>query len=162
MRAITPVKTSLTTRLSVSSDWENLNEKYIWQNVVRCLYLWDEPKGKRLTWLYHWTAINLKHHPLQLSCRRNNLDFRQQGITWIIWTINDLLGRQGIHVIKFQLTLTTWFYTHGPLTRYVKLRVVHAPGIPGKFSPSSRVSNTDMHHGTCVTHVPWCIAGIAN
>ena len=25
--------------------------------------------------------------------------------------------------------------THGPLTRYVKLRVVHAPGMPGTFSP---------------------------
>ena len=25
--------------------------------------------------------------------------------------------------------------THGPLTRYVKLRVVHAPGMPGAFSP---------------------------
>ena len=24
---------------------------------------------------------------------------------------------------------------HGPRTRYVKLRVVHAPGMPGKFSP---------------------------
>ena len=25
--------------------------------------------------------------------------------------------------------------------------------------PSPRVSDTDMHHGTCVTHVPWCIPG---
>ena len=24
---------------------------------------------------------------------------------------------------------------HGPLTRYVKLRVAHAPGMPGTFSP---------------------------
>ena len=26
-------------------------------------------------------------------------------------------------------------YHHRPLARYVKLRVVHAPGMPGKFSP---------------------------
>ena len=51
---------------------------------------------------------------------------------------------------------TTW---HGPLTRYVKLRVAHAPGMPGTFSPPPRVSDPDMHHGTCVTHVPWCITG---
>ena len=25
---------------------------------------------------------------------------------------------------------------HGPLTRYVKLRVAHAPGMPGAFSPA--------------------------
>ena len=35
---------------------------------------------------------------------------------------------------------------NGPLTRYVKLRVAHAPGM--------RVNDPDIHHGTCVTHVP--------
>ena len=44
---------------------------------------------------------------------------------------------------------------HRPLTRYVKLRVVHAPGMPRTFSPPPRVSDPDMHHGTCVTHMPW-------
>ena len=48
---------------------------------------------------------------------------------------------------------------HGPLTRYVKLRVAHAPGMPGTFSPPPRVSDADMHHGTCVAHVPWCMSG---
>ena len=48
---------------------------------------------------------------------------------------------------------------HGSLTRYVKLRIAHAPGRPGTFSPSRWVSNPDMHHGTCVTHVPWCMPG---
>ena len=43
---------------------------------------------------------------------------------------------------------------HGPLARYVKLRVAHAPGMPGTFSPPPRVIDPDMHHGTCVTHVP--------
>ena len=37
---------------------------------------------------------------------------------------------------------------HGPLARYLRLRVVHAPGMPGTFA--SRVSDPDMHHGTCV------------
>ena len=48
---------------------------------------------------------------------------------------------------------------HGPLYRYVKLRVAHAPGMPGTFSTPPRVSDPDMHHGTCVTHVPWCMTG---
>ena len=39
------------------------------------------------------------------------------------------------------------------------LRVAHAPGIPGTFFPPMRVSDPDMHHGTCVTHVPWCMPG---
>ena len=39
------------------------------------------------------------------------------------------------------------------------LRVAHAPGMPGTFSPRPRVSDPDMHHDTCVTHVSWCMPG---
>ena len=49
---------------------------------------------------------------------------------------------------------------HGLLARNVKLGVVHAPGMPGTLSRPSRVSDPDMHHGTCVTHVPWCLPGL--
>ena len=45
-----------------------------------------------------------------------------------------------------------------PHARYVKLWVAHAPGMPGTFSLTPRVSDPDMHHGTCVTHVPWCMS----
>ena len=31
--------------------------------------------------------------------------------------------------------------------------------MPGTFSPPSGTSDPDMHHGTCVTHVPWCMPG---
>ena len=48
---------------------------------------------------------------------------------------------------------------HGPLDRYMKLRVAHAPGMPITFSPTLRLSDSNMHHGTCVTHVPWCMTG---
>ena len=27
------------------------------------------------------------------------------------------------------------------------------------FSPPLRINDSDMHHGTCVTHVPWCMPG---
>ena len=42
------------------------------------------------------------------------------------------------------------------------MRVVHAPRMKGTFSPSPRVSDPDMRHGTCVTHVPWCMSGSLN
>ena len=48
---------------------------------------------------------------------------------------------------------------HGPLTRYVKFRVAHASEMPGTFSPPPRVSDPDLHHGTCMTHVPWRMLG---
>ena len=31
--------------------------------------------------------------------------------------------------------------------------------MPGTFSPPPPVSDSDMHHGTCVTHVPWYMLG---
>ena len=43
---------------------------------------------------------------------------------------------------------------HGPLTRCVKMWIAHAPGMP-----PPRVSDPVMHHGTCITHVPWCMPG---
>ena len=52
----------------------------------------------------------------------------------------------------------------GPLTRYAKLRVAHAPGMPGTFfsPPTSKkplFSDPGMHHGTCVTHLSWWMSG---
>ena len=38
-------------------------------------------------------------------------------------------------------------------------RSFYAPGMPGAFSPTPWMSDPDMHHGTCVTHVPWCMPG---
>ena len=44
----------------------------------------------------------------------------------------------------------TYVSRNGPLTRYSKLRVAHAPGMPGTFSPPPGVSDPDMHHSTCL------------
>ena len=43
---------------------------------------------------------------------------------------------------------------NGPLTSYAKLRVAHAPGITGTFSPPLWISYPNKHHGTCETHLP--------
>ena len=42
-------------------------------------------------------------------------------------------------------------WCNGPLARYVKLRVAHAPGMPWMFSLQPRVSDPDMYHGMCVS-----------
>ena len=42
---------------------------------------------------------------------------------------------------------------HGPVTNYAKLRVVHAPGMPGTFSAPLPVSDPSMHHGMCVVAI---------
>ena len=43
---------------------------------------------------------------------------------------------------------------HGPLTRYVKLQVAHAPGMPGTFSPAADFKgNRKLAIPTCITAV---------
>ena len=56
--------------------------------------------------------------------------------------------------LNAHLVTVTW-----PVTRCVILRVAHAPGMPGTFSPPPRFSDPDMPHGTCVTYVQWCMSG---
>ena len=75
------------------------------------------------------------------------------------------------HLIYYEKHILIWLrvmywsgigkmsHLHGPLARYVKLWVVHAPGMQGTFSPPSRVSDPNMHHGTYVTHVLLCTPG---
>ena len=50
-----------------------------------------------------------------------------------------------------------YIWDYGHLARYVKVCVAHASGMPAMFSQPTRVSDPDMHHGTCVMHVPWCM-----
>ena len=45
----------------------------------------------------------------------------------------------------------------GPIARYVKIGIAHASGMPRTFSQPPQVSNPDMHRGTCVMGVPWCM-----
>ena len=60
------------------------------------------------------------------------------------------------HWDKKSHVIVCWY---GLIARYVKLRVVHVLGMVGTFSLPPRVSDPDMHHGTCVRHIAWCMPG---
>ena len=56
--------------------------------------------------------------------------------------------------------LPFWQGLNGPLVRYVKSAVCACAGNAGNvFFPPPRVSDPGIHHGTCVTHVSWCLPG---
>ena len=88
----------------------------------------------------------------------------------VAWYFKVSLVASQITINKMTNEVTNWKFLaahpafifidqHGPLNRYLKLRVAHAPGMPGTFSPPLRAGDPAMHHGTCVTHVPRCMAG---
>ena len=49
--------------------------------------------------------------------------------------------------------------SHRPLVRKIKLQVVHALGMPGTVSLPPWVGDPNMHHGTCMRQMPWCMPG---
>ena len=58
------------------------------------------------------------------------------------------------HPLRTDVYITHHSWAHGPVTRYVKLRVAHAPGMSGTFSPppnskETAVTDPGKHHGTC-------------
>ena len=56
---------------------------------------------------------------------------------------------------------TLWCASTVPWPSY-RIRIIAdcaCAGNVGTFSPPPQVSDLDMHHGTCVTHVPWCMPG---
>ena len=63
------------------------------------------------------------------------------------WPRCKVAAEQPIHK---EGSIKTWNTTHGPISRYVKLRVAHAPGMPGTF-PHHR----GLAIPTCITARAW-------
>ena len=90
----------------------------------------------------------------------------------VIWTSTRLKSNRKAASYRWNIPLVCCvLFRWGPISSgyiihvmpahgsFVKLRVAHAPGMPGTFSPPSRVSDPDMHQDTCVPHVPQCMPG---
>ena len=111
------------------------------------------PPGKRrwdLDQIQNYTYFCLVHAPMCYEEHIVREPFRGP------WTMTQRSSPWGAccSVRHNQRRLHTHTKQHGPLTRYVNVWVAHAPGMPGTLSPPPRVSDPDMYHGTCVTHVP--------
>ena len=96
----------------------------------------------------HWlNIIEIEETIFIFMCEKNGHNFRA-GVC-VYWLL--LFAEKLTSAISHQCL-------HGPLTRYVKLRIAHAPGMSGTFSPpptSKETASCDsgMHYGTCVTRV---------
>ena len=57
---------------------------------------------------------------------------------------------------KYSCESSRLFQWRGPLTKYVKLRVAHAPGVPGRFSPATEVKGkSELAIPACITARAW-------
>ena len=109
-------------------------------------------------WASNWNAGYLKHHDAHVM---HSYFFLQEMLDTIYMKAG-VDGHAPDPLAPMADIYESFFcevHLHGPLARYEKLRVAHAPGMPGTFSPPPRVSDPDIHHGTCVTHGSWCMPG---
>ena len=88
-----------------------------------------------LAWHCHW---NMNRNGRGFFSEKSHIQYRR-------WCPGDV-------VIPAVMLSTVW---HGPLASYAKLRVAHAPEMLGTFPRHRGYGDPDMHHGMCVTHVPW-------
>ena len=68
-------------------------------------------------------------------------------------------------LLSIRTIILTWLkWDHGPLTKYAKLRLCMRWECRERFTRHRLQrkplgSDPGMHHGTCITHVPWCMSG---
>ena len=115
-------------------------------NVTRKDFHMVRAQHMLLVWYIHinWMPNNVVVLMLHLIFEIKYLKFKKKKI-WILENTDDTNP------------------THGPLTRYVKLRILHALGMPGTLSPpptsTETASDPGIYHDTCVTHVSWYMPG---
>ena len=111
----------------------------------------------------HWDGVDSWNCALSKARTHFNCIFKYS-TQWLLmsWLCKEPRHRQPLYLANYpwlfcfqhQKGQTTW-----ASCQIRKIPGAHAPGMPGTFSPLPQVSDPDMHHGTCVTHVPWCMSG---
>ena len=115
-----------------------------------------------ITHLFYAEFMSTSNDGVIISRKSNKvMTYAQISVNSCYWKEHRYLTDKAPSLVKAMVS-HHWlvaFFDHGPLARYVNLRVAHAQGMTGTFSPSPGVTDPDMHHGTFVTHVPWRMSG---
>ena len=78
----------------------------------------------------------------------------------LIEVLQNNLKKQGLLDISRHIGNVSLYASLGILTGVITYPFpIFFSGMPGTFSPPPWVSDPDMHHGTCMAHVPWCLPG---
>ena len=90
---------------------------------------------------WRWLSNTINSSPSNLTCTIKNL------------------CRHGAHFVVIGGTGGCHFVNLWASCKIREIAGCACAGNAGNVSPPPRVSDPDMHHGTCVTHVPWCMPG---
>ena len=121
----------------------------MWQNDMR--FIWYNLNTP--TW---WSSVNIISLPLTPSWSR--------GLFYCTWWASKLWFC-GTLFLRMDSTFSISCYVPWASYQIRKIVGCACAGNAGKVFPTHRlqrkplVSDPGMHHGTCVTHVPWCMSG---
>ena len=153
----------------VSQIWDDIGLKYGASSNSPSHSI-PKPPGPMITWtqfdpmaskIWEFLGTGMPYHRLYDTVFANHvcLTFSCKA------TLHSRPPRRVVFLERFRCILNeaSVYYPciHGPLTRYVKMECW------GRFSRhrlqmKPLVSDPGMHHGTCVTHVSWCISWSLN
>ena len=122
------------------------------------------PKHMVSIYIYHW-----RNNPwfIQRSCGGYTTDTMRFNGSSRANRHRDILKSGlilGFHQANVRRRYKVTPSLNGPLVSYVKCRLRMRRECRERFpryrlQMKSLVSDPGMHHGTCVTHVPWCMSG---
>ena len=110
----------------------------LWDTACNAAFIWLHILiSSAIRWKFNWKFCQIS----EVADVRFAIMFELLSTKILIWlcffsltAIRQL--RNGLFSPMVPQVKTAIRRPHGPLTRYVKLRVAHAPGMPGTFSPS--------------------------
>ena len=111
-------------------------------DIFKCIFEWTYLDFDwNVAEVCFWVSNSQYSSVLQMTALRWPGD-KMLSESMIVWL--PVFGIQYYKVFGLNNLNEHWYIRgiHGPLTRYVNLRVAHAPGIPGTFSPPSTSKET--------------------
>ena len=117
----------------------------LWICRVLSLYQWRKATRDKKLKSSNQLVVNVIYICVQFSRYLqlwSNIYCNQFGDKHHLFEVSWIYVRSNIPVVAIGMNLSLYMFImrvawNGPLTRYVKLQVVHAPGMPGTFSPAA-------------------------
>ena len=145
----------ITLTIIISGAYDNTELHWRWLFILKCL-IYSTKKLAKMILAKRSTMINVVW-PFHCAMLWGNKSYQKLYLLpflniWTVWDTEIIAG--GKHGATHPTLSMPWVSY-----QVSEIADAHAQRMPGTFSPPPWVSDADMHHGTCVRYVPWCMPG---
>ena len=148
-----------------------------WLSFLQYVVNYTDQLEIKYEWRIHTTSWNFPRKTLTDKIVSRDLEFsqvkaRDEGLYACVVSHPDIVQFRivNLSVVGEHCKLSRWWYFTRAHALWASYQIRKIAGCAcarnaGNVSPQCRfqrkplVSDPGMHHGTCVTHVPWCMSG---